>query len=328
MSTVLVTGANGFVGSHLVDLLLAEGQAEVRALVRKSSDLRWLEDKPVELCYGEITSSPQELLPAVSGVETVYHLAGSTKALRKQTYYDVNQKGTENLLQACVSGDTPPRLVLMSSAGATGPSPTDEPLREGIEPRPVTEYGRSKLGGEEVAGKFSDRLAISILRPAAIYGPRDMELMPRFKSIKRGLAPHPGLKPDRLNMCHGIDAARAALLAGRSDAAASEAFFVGGENTDQRQIALAAVQALGKKRALRLPIPKPIIRLTLLLSSLAEKVSRKPRIFKHQNARRILARNWTLDHSKAEKVFGYQPRYDLTSGVKNTIEWYLAHDLI
>jgi len=197
-----------------------------------------------------------------------------------------------------------------------------------VEPKPVTEYGRSKLAGEQVAGEYGDRLAITILRPAAIYGPRDMELLPLFRSIRRGLAPHPGLRPDRLNMCHGQDAARAAMLAARSREAAGETFFIGGENTDQRQIALAAVQALGKKRVLRLPIPKPIVRFTLLTSSLAEVISRKPRIFKHQNARRLLARNWTLDHAKATETFGYLPVFDLTSGVKDTIEWYQEHGFL
>jgi nucleoside-diphosphate-sugar epimerase len=328
MTTALVTGANGFIGSHLVDLLLADGQ-EVRALLRKSSNRQWLENKPIELVFAELTGPVENLSEALRGVEVVYHIAGATKALRKQTYYDVNQAGTEKLISACLAQDPPPkRMVMMSSAGAVGPSPSDEPLTEEIQPRPVTEYGRSKLAGEEVARNYMDRLSITILRPAAVYGPRDMELLPLFKSIRRGVAPRPGLYPGRLNMCHGQDAARAAILAASKDEAGSETFFIGGENTDQREMAQAAARALGKKRVLSLVIPKPIVRLTMLISSLAEKIGRKPRIFKYQNARRILARNWTLDDSRARRVFGYQPRYDLTSGVKNTIDWYLSRNLL
>jgi nucleoside-diphosphate-sugar epimerase len=323
------TGANGFVGSHLGDLLLSEGNLQVRTLVRKSADLRWLENKPVELAFAELTGSVENLMPAVRGVEVVYHIAGATKTLRKQTLYDVNQRGTEKLIQACLAQNPQPkRMIIMSSAGAVGPSPTDEPLNEDVQPRPVTEYGRSKLAGEEVARGYMDRLSITILRPAAVYGPRDMELLPLFKSIGRGVAPRPGLYSGRLNMCHGQDAARAAIQVAQTEAAGSETFFIGGENTDQRTMAQVAAQALGRKRLLHLAIPKPIVRLTMLTSSLAEKIGRKPRIFKHQNARRILARNWTLDDSKARRVFGYQPHFDLTSGVKNTIDWYLSRNFL
>jgi nucleoside-diphosphate-sugar epimerase len=278
---------------------------------------------------GDVVQSPEELRPAVEGVEVVYHVAGCTKALRKRTFFEVNTRGTENLIQACLSQKTPPRrFVLISSAGATGPSPTDAPLTEDIPPDPVTPYGRSKLAGEEIAKKYMDRLSICILRPGAIYGPRDYELLPAFKAVKTGVAARLGVSQRRFNLCHVRDVAKAVMLAGNVEAAGSEIFLVGGLNTDQSELVAAIAKAIDKKRVWSPPIPKFLIYFAALLSSGVGQITRKPRIFTWGNARRLLAKNWTMDISKARKILGYQPDIDLDSGVKDAIHWYRENDLL
>ena len=326
---VLVTGASGLVGSHLAELLIRSGDVKIRLLARKTSNLRWVEGVDYEKHIGDVTQPPVELLPAVEGVEVVYHVAGCTKALRKQTLFDINARGTENLLLACATLKTPPRrVVLVSSAGAAGPSPTDQPLTEDIEPRPVTHYGRSKLAGEEIAAKYMDRLSICILRPGAIYGPRDYELLPAFKAVKSGLAARLGVSHRRFNLCHVRDVAKAIMLAGSVEAAGSETFLVGGLNTDQTELVSSIAKVMGKKRVWSPPIPRFLIYFAALLSSGVGQVTRKPRIFTIGNARRLLAKNWTIDISKAQKILGYQPDIDLDSGVRDAIDWYRQNDLL
>jgi nucleoside-diphosphate-sugar epimerase len=326
---VLVTGASGLLGSHLVELLDESGNMEIRLLARKTSNLRWVEGIEYEKHIGDVVQSPEELRPAVEGVEVVYHVAGCVKALRKKVFFEVNARGTENLIQACLSQKTPPRrFVLVSSAGAVGPSPTDAPLTEDVPPHPVTPYGRSKLAAEEIARKYMDRLSICILRPGAIYGPRDTELLPAFKAVKTGVAARLGVSHRRFNLCHVRDVARAVMLAGQVEAAGSQTFMIGGLNTDQAELVRAIAKAIEKKRVWSPPIPKFLIYFAALLSSGVGQITRKPRIFTWGNARRLLAKNWTMDISKAERILGYRPELDLATGVADAVAWYRANNLL
>ncbi len=325
----LVTGANGFLGSYLVDLLTVSGEFEVRALVRKTSDLRFLSGKPVELVYGDVTRDGGDLDAALDGVDRVFHLAGLTKALAKKSFDLVNRGGTENLLRACLrQKQQPSRLVLLSSAGAMGPSTSDRLLSEDMQPRPITAYGRSKLAAEQVAREYMDRLSISILRPGGIYGPRDTEFLPVFKSIERGFATRLGLFPGRINLCHATDVARAALLAGILPEAASETFLVSGSNISQVELGRVLARVLGKRRLMPLVIPGPVLKAAGALSSAVGMISRKARIFTLDNTRRILAANWTIDGSKAGRLLGYEPKVDLERGLAETAEWYRSHKLL
>jgi len=326
---VLVTGASGLVGSHLVELLNQAGDVKIRLLARKTSNLRWVEGIDYQEHIGDVTQSPAELLPAVEGAEVVYHVAGCTKALHQRTFFEVNARGTENLLLACATLREPPRrFVLVSSAGAAGPSRSDAPLTEDISPRPVTVYGRSKLAAEETARRYMDRLSIAILRPGAIYGPRDYELLPAFKAVKSGLAARLGVSHRRFNMCHVRDVAKAIILAGGVEAAGSEIFLIGGQNTDQSELVSSIAKAMDKRRVWSPPVPKFLIYFAALLSSGVGQITRKPRIFTWGNAPRLLAKNWTMDISKAEKILGYQPDYNLDSGVIDAIDWYRKNDFL
>ncbi|MBW1810034.1 MAG: NAD-dependent epimerase/dehydratase family protein [Deltaproteobacteria bacterium] len=325
----LVTGANGFLGSHLVDLLLETGDWELRTLVRRTSDLRWLQGKPIELVYGDVTQAPSALSPALSDVEVVFHIAGLTKAVKKKAFYVVNEQGTENLFQACFLQEKPPsRFVLVSSAGAQGPSQADAPLLEDDEPNPVTEYGRSKLAGERIAAKYMNRMSIVIVRPGGIYGPRDTEFLPIFDGVNRGLLTRLGFSPGVINVAHVKDVAKAIRLAGTVAAAKSETFLIGGVNINQVDLGRTIGRVLGKKFLFPLVIPKVLFRFAALLSSGVGKLTSKPRIFTYENTSRILAKNWSLNMSKAQNILGYQPEFDLESGLKDTLNWYRSENLL
>src|SRR5512142_3014873 len=172
---VLVTGANGFVGSHILDLLFARG-IPAAALLRSSSNRRFIESHGagLDVRTGSI-DDPRSIAAALEGVTHVLHCAGCTKALRLSDFDRVNRHGTRHVVDAVnAQGGRIQRLVLVSSLAAAGPASPGAPAREGDPPHPVSAYGRSKLAGEqEVRGAC--RSEYVILRPAAVYGPRDVE---------------------------------------------------------------------------------------------------------------------------------------------------------
>ena len=200
-----VTGGTGFVGSHLVDLLL-DGGCEVRCLVRDRTRLRWLQGKPVTLLEGDL-GTWEVLREGVSGVDAVFHLAGVTAARSRGEYFSVNSEGSQNVARAALEAASPPGLFLfMSSLAALGPGRTDEAIVEERTAEPVTDYGRSKLEGEKRLGTMED-LPLVVVRPSAVYGPRDREVYPLFRLAARGIVPifNPSA---RLSLIHVEDLAR------------------------------------------------------------------------------------------------------------------------
>jgi len=183
MSKVLLTGATGFIGHHLVDLLKSEG-FDVRCLVRKTSNISKLVGK-VEFAYGEVTS-PESLEEAVKGVDYIVHLAGVVKALNPEGYYRVNTQGTINLFNATLKNNQNiKRFVFISSQAASRPSET--PIKENEPSAPVTSYGKSKLETEKFLNQNSDKLPVTIIRPSAVYGPGDKEFLPVYQMINKGI---------------------------------------------------------------------------------------------------------------------------------------------
>ena len=132
MSFVFVTGASGFIGSHLVQALRARGE-RVRCLVRQNSDSSILSEAGAELVYGGLEQS--ELLEeGMQGASSVFHLAAMTAALRYEDMLQVNRNGTKEVAQACARQPTPPRLILVSSIAAAGPVPRTDPDGIGFSP--------------------------------------------------------------------------------------------------------------------------------------------------------------------------------------------------
>src|SRR5262245_45933935 len=204
--TVLVTGGTGFVGSHLVDRLI-EGGHRVRCLVRPSANLRYLKHPQIELVYGGLDDST-DWDKALADVDLIYHVAGATFARRAQDYFTVNHKGTEAIFAPAIKHrDMIRRFVYISSLAAVGPGRDGRPVDEDATPAPVTPYGRSKLLAEEAVRAASDLLPFTIVRPPAVYGPRDYGIFEFFKSIKRGVFPMIGRRDKRVSLVHARDLA-------------------------------------------------------------------------------------------------------------------------
>jgi nucleoside-diphosphate-sugar epimerase len=248
----IVTGATGFIGGHLVEAL-TRGGFEVTCLTRGASNLRYLEGLNVSLLRGDCTDP--ESLSGVKDFDYAFHLAGLTKAPSDEEAFRVNEKGTENIV-AAVMRQNPglKRFVYVSSLAAAGPCCKDGPLIEDCEPQPVSVYGRTKLGGEKIVLEQKGKMPFTIIRPPAVYGPRDKDMLVIFKMVKLGLIPYWGksyysfLYVD--DLVHGI------ILSALKDEGKDEIFFMSDGGIYSSDDLIAAISQALQCSPIKLGIPK------------------------------------------------------------------------
>jgi nucleoside-diphosphate-sugar epimerase len=318
---VLVTGGTGFIGSHLVEALLARGD-EVRCLVRDARRGGWLAGLDrIDVRLGDL-SDPVRLRAEVAGLDRIYHLAGLVKARSAEEFFEVNAGGTGNLVRACAEASPPPRrLIHLSSLAVLGPKATPVPAMEGDSPRPVSAYGRSKLEGERRVLAAQARLRVTVLRPPIVYGPRDRGVRTFARWVARGILPIPAGPPRHLSVCHVDDVVGALLAAGEGDIASGEVFHLASQrNVTWEEVGGAFAEALGvRPRTVRVPVS-----IVLGLGALAELWARatgRPAILSRGKVREAVG-HWVCDPSKVQRVLGIVSWVELKLGVQRTVTWY------
>jgi 2-alkyl-3-oxoalkanoate reductase len=323
--TILVTGGSGFLGSHIIEQLSQAGRP-VRALVRRSSDTTFLRTLPnVELVDGAIDDQ-KSLERAVSGASAVVHSAGLVKARNLEEFMRVNARGTENLLEACLPhASSLRRFVQVSSIAVGGPSDAyGNPVAVDATPRPVTDYGRSKLLAERAALAKKDQLKITVIRPPAIYGPRDREILAFFKSIKMGVLPLLGSPQSKLSMTFGPDCARACVAAIDADVPSGSIFAIddGAVHTMAELIA-EAESAIGKRAFLRVPLPRRVVLGAAFLSESYGKLTNRAMMLTRDKCNELFDQ-WVCDGEGARRDLKWSPSVSFSQGVKQTVDWYRA----
>lgn len=319
--SVLVTGGTGFVGSHLVELLLSKGY-EVACLVRDPGKLRWLKGLQVRLVQGDC-SDPGTLQAAVRNATIVYHVAGLTKAVRRRDYYAVNHIGTRNLLDACaLNGANVRKFVLVSSLAAAGPSQADQPVKAGDAPHPVSDYGRSKLLAEEEALEFKDRFPVVILRPSAVYGPRDTDVYELFRWAAKGFILDMSGGERFLNWCYVKDLAEALLLAGERSVPSGSVYFVAEDRVHSMTGFRKILQESGGVTANVIKVPVWAGYLIGLAAETAGLVSGKATIINRQKVREAVQQYWTCDLDRIRADLGFRAATPLEQGMSETWKWY------
>lgn len=314
----LVTGATGFIGSHLVEELVKRGY-DVTCLVRKTSNLRWLDGLKVNLVYGDCEVGSLEDIP--NDIEYVYHLAGLTKARREADFFCVNAKGTENLLKSLTSRSRRlKRFLYLSSLAAVGPSEDGSPVKEDVKPRPVSAYGKSKLEGELITLRYLNEVPVTIIRPPAVYGPRDQDLLVFLRILKRGFYPYWG--KCYYSMLYVDDLVRGMILAAEDDAAVGEIYFLsdGGVYSND-DIASEIIQVINSK-VMKVRVP---ISLMSLLIGLSGVFGKKASIINRDKLREIRYSHWVCDSKKAQNELGFRPKVMIKEGLKWTADWYRIH---
>jgi dihydroflavonol-4-reductase len=316
----LVTGASGFIGSNLVDRLLAEG-VSVKCLVRRRSNLTWLQNLPVTLVTGDF-QDPASLAPAVADTDLVFHVAGATRASRRSKFFQGNFEATRNLLRACENyGPTEQKFVFISSLAAAGPS-SGAPLTEDQPPRPVSAYGESKLMAERAVLEFSQTRPATVIRPPAVYGPRDRDTLLLLKGIQRGLHIIPGRVDQKVSLVHVRDLVAGIWLAARSDRRPGRIYYICGEgHHDWRTIGEQAGRVLGK-RFKTFQVPWWLMRLVAIGGSLTSQFTATPTLMSLDKLRDLRQSGWLCSNARAKAELGFQPALDLYNGLADAAAWY------
>ena len=332
MAKVLVTGANGFIGTHLVATLAARGD-EVTCLVRKSSKADHLKSLGGTLAYGDVTDL-ETLPPAIAGKEIVYHVAGRTTALNDRQFYEVNRHGVTNVARTCAGQTTPPVLVCVSSLAAAGPAIDGRPRVESDPPSPVSHYGRSKRSGEHAAESYAHRVPITIVRPPIVLGQRDHLGLPLFRSaIRFGIHLAPGLKPQRFSLIHADDLVTLLLLAAargkrlpplgqRGDSAGQGYYFAACEqDPTYADLGRLVAESVGH-RVLVIPTAIPVVRTVAAVGEAISQVRQHPLLMNLDKAREVAAGSWLCSAQAAQRDLGFAVGAPLLERLRQTAEWY------
>jgi len=320
----LVTGANGFIGSHLAEELVRRGW-EVTCLVRRPRGLGWIETLQVRLVMGDCREKPM-LGPAVEDADCVFHLAGVIDALKWEEYYQANVLGTRNLLEACLERNPGlKKFIYVSSISAAGPSEKGRALTEDDPNRPVSDYGRSKLAAEEAVREFGQRLPFVIIRPPNVIGPRQKELYEAIRLVKKRVKPLVGTGEPQTSLCYVRDVVEALILAAERPEADGRTYFLANPRPYAwTEITDAIQEAIGVRRIF-LKVP---YRAQLLVAAVSEAAARltgrKPGLTRTK-VRAGRKYYWIYDGSRIKKELGFEPRTSLEEAIRETIDWYKAH---
>jgi len=327
----VVSGSSGFIGSHLVDALLARG-ATVRALVRDGSAADALDPRVERSVVDLLDSRSVREATAWEGATHVFHLAGVTKRRTLAQFRDGNVVPTANLLAAAVARGrgAPPRVVLVSSQAAAGPAVSaNRPVREDDPPRPIEAYGVSKLEAEHAARLHEGSLPITIVRPAAVYGPRDGDFLRAFRLATRAIALHAIPRDHAFSIVHVADAVHALLLAAEHPAAVGRTYFVANERPiSWRELYAEMARAAGVSPRLEVRLPLPAIALAGLAGDAVSALTGWHSLANRHKTRLARPRWWLCDAARARGELGWRETRPLQQGIRETYLWYLQAGLM
>jgi nucleoside-diphosphate-sugar epimerase len=317
----VVTGASGFVGSHLVDRLIKEGH-HVKCILRKSSSRKWLDGKPVEIIDSGLFDR-DKLKTILKDADYLFHVAGVVKAKHYQDYLNGNVETTRALLETVA--EVNPRIkkvIIVSSLTACGPSMNGITSTEETIEHPLTSYGKSKLEQEKLAKSFMDRLPITIIRPPAVFGPRDTEIFLVFKTYKAGLMTLIGFDKKELSLVYVEDLVNGIYLAAVSNKSNGQTYFIAAEEINNWiEVSGYLSKALGKK-AINLHLPHFIVYSVAAIAQFFALFSSKAATFNIEKARDFVQNAWTCDVSKAKKELGYSQSISIEEAMIRTADWY------
>lgn len=332
---VLLTGGTGFIGKRLLAKLVEKGY-EVKVLVRSKESEQKISHFPVQIVQGDITE-PDSLFQAVQGVDIIYHLAAYAHPSLIQPYslYEkINVQGTKNILEAACQSKVK-KVLIMSSIAATGPSSDGSPLHEKSNRKPITNYGKSKAAIEDMALSYfqEKNLPVVIIRPPFVYGIGDKDWVGFFIMIKTGGVPLLGLPfagdhKNLLDFCYVDNLVQGLVQAAESEKTSGEIYFLSDNHPYTiQEIILAVAQALG------IPYPKKFwpkwfaFFLAGILQTLGKVFHFEPPLA-IKDVKWMTSNYWICTSSKARKDFGYKPEIELQEGIKRTIDWAIANNIM
>lgn len=323
---ILITGASGFIGSFIVEEALKRG-FETWAAVRKSSSKAYLQDERINFIELNL-SSKEQLVEQLKGkgFDYVVHAAGVTKCLNKQDFSRINTQGTKNLVDALMEVGMPlKRLVFISSLSIFGAIKEQQPyeeIRETDSPQPNTAYGKSKLEAEKYLESLGTRVPYIILRPTGVYGPREKDYFIMAKSIKGHSDFAVGYKRQDITFVYVQDVVQAVFLALEKGENGRKYFLSDGLVYQSTTFSDLIHEELGRPWWIRITAPVWVLRIVTFFGEYVGRMTGKVTALNNDKYNILKQRNWRCDIQPAIDELGYQPKYDLKQGVKETIKWY------
>ena len=318
---VLVTGGTGFTGSHLCAELVKQGY-HVRALVRKESQVHELNKLNVELVWGDLCD-PHSIQEGVGKVDVVFHIAAlfRQQGVGPEIFRKVNAESVEHLLKASLDSGVS-RFVHCSTVGVHG-HVANSPANEEAPFGPGDIYQETKLQGEEIARRYMEegRVAVTIVRPAGIYGPGDLRFLKLFRAINKRRFVMVGAGTVNYHFTYIDDLVNGIILCSRSERAIGQTYILAGEEyIPLNQLVTMIADELHVKRP-RLRIPMwPVYAAGFACEVICKPFGLEPPLYR----RRIdfFKKNRAFDISKAKKELGFQPNVSLGEGIRRTACWY------
>ncbi len=328
MPNVLITGASGFIGSHLVEEGLKRDYT-VYAGVRMTSSRKYLKDPRIHFLEIDFTSRDRivETLESckTQGIKFQYiiHNAGVTKAMKKEDYFRINSQNTQNFIQTLAQAVMiPEKFIYMSSLAAYGPGDpvTMKPVMLSDSPNPIELYGKSKLEAEEYILSHPS-FPWLIFRPTGVYGPREKDYYVFFKTMSRGLETYIGSKQQILTFIYVKDLVRLIFDALKSAIVRKSYFVSDGAEYDTKTFA-AITKKILKNKTVKVRVPAFIVK---QLASGLEKLYGLWGSIPTLNTDKynvLSSTNWRCETAPLQTDFGFVAEYDLERGIRETIDWY------
>lgn len=319
---VLITGASGFVGYHLIQEAL-KNNLEVYAAVRKSSKIDHLKHLDINFTnpdFNNVDALAKEF--EINKYDYIIHAAGVTRARSTAEYNQINAGYTQNIAAAIQKSTIQlKKMVLISSLAAIGPLNTlDGIITEDTLPNPVTAYGKSKLLAEENLKAFSS-LNYSILRPTGVYGPRDKDIFIFFKQVAKGIEPYIGNIEQKFSFIYVTDVATAALSALYSKDNQKTYNLSDGRYYDRYELGKLIKETLNLK-TVKFHLPVNFVKIIAIIAEKYSSLKHEAAVLNIEKLNELTAVNWYCDISKAKNGLDFSPAYDLKAGVSETLNWY------
>jgi len=327
---ILITGASGFIGSHIVEEALRRG-LDTWAGVRKTSSRRYLNDERIHFLDLDF-SSKEAMTESLRGKQFDYivHAAGVTKCLNEEDFERVNTQGTINLVSALLDLAMPiERFVYLSSLSIFGAIHERQPhadIDESDTPRPNTAYGRSKLKAEQFLDSIGNDFPYIVLRPTGVYGPRETDYLLMARSIRRHVDFAAGFSRQDITFVYVKDLVQAIFLAFDHGMDGRKYFITDGEVYSSRQFSDLLRRELGSPWCLRLCAPLWLLKVVTSVADKWAHATGKPTTLNNDKYHILRQRNWKCDIEPAVDELGYRPQYKLDQGVRLTVDWYKKND--
>jgi len=318
---VLVTGANGFVGSHIVEALLSSKYCVV-CPVRETADLKWIKGLPISYKYGDLDDK-NFLEKIVRDVDIIVHCAAVVRAVSKDEYFKVNVGITKNLCEIVLKTNCKlKKFIFISSQAAMGPSASADSKKITDKENPISDYGLSKLVAErEIRKMFYEKVCYTILRPATVYGPRDKDIFIFFNLVYRHLRPVTVVKR-LLQLVYVKDVADSVLACLENRKTDNNTYYLADSAVYTWSELGKIISSSAGVKTVPIPIPDFIFRFVGVTAEVLSYVTKKPAVLNRQKIMEMLQEYWIADSEPSQKDLDISFT-SLEVGSKITYNWYL-----